>query len=95
METLVANMTKEEFIQTIELIVERKLQEMFDSLEEMELKPEVKERLLHQQQLVSEGEHGRGFADYTKERGQWLGNPSLEEIEAEIQVMRQSWPQSG
>ncbi len=63
METLVANMTKEEFIQTIELIVERKLQEMFDSLEEIELRPEVKARLLHQQQLVSEGERGRAFTD--------------------------------
>lgn len=63
MQTLVADMTKEELIQILESIVERKLLEMFDVLEEVELRPEVKERLLHQQQMVVEGEHGRVFTD--------------------------------
>ena len=35
-----------------------------------------------------------GWGDYTKERSQWLGNPSLDEIAAAITVMRQKWPQS-
>lgn len=35
-----------------------------------------------------------GWGDYTKERSQWLGNPSLDEIAAEIKVMRKKWPQS-
>lgn len=35
-----------------------------------------------------------GWGDYTKERSQWLGNPSLEEIAAEIKAMRNNWPQS-
>jgi len=35
-----------------------------------------------------------GWGDYTKERSQWLGNPSLDEIAAEIKVMRKKWSQS-
>ena len=35
-----------------------------------------------------------GWGDYTKERSQWLGNPSLDEIAAEIKAMRKNWPQS-
>jgi len=35
-----------------------------------------------------------GWGDYTKERSQWLGNPTLDEIAAEIKAMRKSWPQS-
>ena len=35
-----------------------------------------------------------GWGDYTKERSQWLGNPTLDEIEAEIKAMRKSWPQA-
>ncbi len=34
-----------------------------------------------------------GWGDYTKERSQWLGNPSLDEIAAEIKAMRKNWPQ--
>jgi len=29
-----------------------------------------------------------GWGDYTKEREQWLGNPSLSEIAADIKAMR-------
>ena len=35
-----------------------------------------------------------GWGDYTKERQQWLGNPSLSEIEADIKAMKRSWPNS-
>lgn len=35
-----------------------------------------------------------GWGDYTKERGQWLGDPSLSEIAADIETMRKNWPQS-
>jgi len=35
-----------------------------------------------------------GWGDYTKKRSQWLGNPSLDEIAAEIKVMRKKWSQS-
>jgi len=35
-----------------------------------------------------------GWGDYTKERSQWLGNPTLDEIAAEIKAMRKSQPQS-
>lgn len=34
-----------------------------------------------------------GWGDYTKERNQWLGNPSLNEIAAEIKTQRNTWPQ--
>jgi hypothetical protein len=33
-----------------------------------------------------------GWGDYTKERSQWLGNPTLDEIAAEIKATRKSWP---
>ena len=35
-----------------------------------------------------------GWGDYTKERSQWLGNPSLDEIAAEIKATRKYWSQS-
>ena len=35
-----------------------------------------------------------GWGEYTKERGQWLGDPSLDEIAAEIKATRNNWPQS-
>ena len=43
------------------------------------------ERFLQQSDL--------GWGDYTKEHSQWLGNPTLDEIAAEIEAMRKSWPQ--
>ncbi len=35
-----------------------------------------------------------GWGDYTRERSQWLGNPSLDEVAAEIKATRKNWPQS-
>ncbi|MBV7338048.1 hypothetical protein KFU94_59445 [Chloroflexi bacterium TSY] len=34
-----------------------------------------------------------GWGDYTRERSQWLGNPSLNEIASDIETMRSNWPQ--
>lgn len=34
-----------------------------------------------------------GWGDYTKDRSQWLGNPTLDEIAAEIKAARKNWPQ--
>jgi DNA primase large subunit len=61
METLVAQMTKEELIQIIESVIERKLLELFDNFDETEIRPEVKERLLSQKKRVLQGERGHAF----------------------------------
>lgn len=34
-----------------------------------------------------------GWGDYTKDREQWLGNPSLSEIASDIKALRKNWPQ--
>ncbi len=61
METLVAQMTKEELVQIIESVIERKLLELFDKFDDVELKPEVESRLLHQKEMVAQGERGHAF----------------------------------
>lgn len=33
-----------------------------------------------------------GWGNYTKEREQWLGNPTLNEIASEIRATRSNWP---
>jgi hypothetical protein len=35
-----------------------------------------------------------GWGDYTKEREQWLDNPTLNEIASEIRATRSNWPRS-
>ena len=35
-----------------------------------------------------------GWGDYARERGQWIGNPSLDDIAIEIKTARASWPGS-
>ena len=32
-----------------------------------------------------------GWGDYTKERSQWLGDPSLNEIASDIEATRENW----
>ncbi|XOF33001.1 MAG: hypothetical protein ACL93V_13435 [Candidatus Electrothrix sp. YB6] len=59
METLPAQMTKEELIETIENIVERKLAEFIERITENELRPEVTDRLLAQKKQVASGERGQ------------------------------------
>ena len=55
----VAQMTKEELIEIIESVIERKLLELFDNFDEADLKPEVKTRLMSQRDMVAQGEHGK------------------------------------
>ena len=64
METLVSQMTKEELIQTIESVMERKLLELFGDIE---LKPEVEERLIRQKKMVDQGERGHAFDDIVQQ----------------------------
>ena len=64
MDILVSEMTKEEFIQTIESAVERKLLELFG---DVELKPEVEERLIRQKEAVAQGERGHAFDDIVQQ----------------------------
>ena len=66
METLVAQMTKEEFIQTIESVMERKLLELFG---DGELSAEVKERLMRQKEMVAQGDRGHAFDDVVQQLG--------------------------
>jgi len=66
MNTLVAQMTKEEFVQTIESVIERKMLELFG---DTELKPEVTERLMHQKKMVAQGERGHAFDDVVQQLG--------------------------
>ncbi len=66
MSTLVAQMTKEDFIQTIESVIERKILELFGDIE---LKPEVVERLTHQKKMVAQGERGHDFDDVAQQLG--------------------------
>lgn len=63
MGTLVSQMTKEELVQIIEAVIERKLLELFDSFDDVELKPEVESRLIHQKEMVAQGERGHAFED--------------------------------
>ncbi len=65
MATLAAQMTKEGLIQLIESTIERKLLELFDDLDAgLELKQAVRDRLLHQQARVAQGEWGHTFQKF-------------------------------
>jgi hypothetical protein len=66
METLVAQMTKEELIQTIGSVMERKLLELFG---DGELSAEAEERLARQQEMVAQGERGHAFDDVVQQLG--------------------------
>jgi hypothetical protein len=67
METLVAQMTKEELIQIIESVIERKLLELIDNFDNAELKPEVESRLIYQKEMVAQGERGHAFEDIVQQ----------------------------
>ena len=70
MTTLVAQMTKDELIEVIESIVDQRLLEIFDDLdEEMELKQSVRDRLLRQKQRVAKGERGQSFKAIVQQLG--------------------------
>lgn len=67
MATSLNDMTKEDLIRLIETVIDRKLVEMFDTHEDIELKPEVRERLIHQRKLVAQGERGIAFEDVVEQ----------------------------
>ncbi len=67
MATSLNEMTKEELIQLIETVIDRKLLEMFDVDDEIELKPDVKARLIRQRVAVAQGERGTSFNDVMRQ----------------------------
>ncbi len=70
MTTLVAQMTKDELIEVIESIIERKLFEIFTGFEEeVELKQSVRDRLLRQKRMVAQGERGQSFDSVVQQLG--------------------------
>lgn len=61
-------MTKEELVQVIETVIERKLLELFDDPDDgLKLKQSVRDRLLHQQEMVAQGERGQPFNDIVQQ----------------------------
>jgi len=64
MTAIILSVTKEELTDLIETIVEQKLGEWFDGLEEdLPLQDHVYQRLLRQKQAVVAGERGQSFDD--------------------------------
>ena len=64
MSTLVSQMTKEELIELIEPIFDRKLTELLD---DGELKPEFIERLKQQNAIIAQGERGYVFNGFAQQ----------------------------
>ncbi len=70
MAELVVHVTKEELQQLIEASVERTLIELFgDPDEGLELRDEIKERLIKQREAVAWGEIGKDLEDVVKDLG--------------------------
>jgi hypothetical protein len=73
-ENTIVQMTQDEFKEmlasVVEETVERKLLEILgDPDEGLEIRSEVRERLLHQRQEVARGERGRPLEDVVRELG--------------------------
>jgi len=67
MSITIAQMTKEELQEMLEATIEQKLLEMLgDPDEGLELRDDVRERLLRQRQAVAEGERGQSFEDVVR-----------------------------
>jgi hypothetical protein len=67
---MVAEMTKDELMAMIEVMIERKLQEMVaDPDADLDLRPEVRTRLIRQKQAVAEGERGEALDDVVRRLG--------------------------
>jgi len=67
MNNTVGQMTKDEFADLVESIVERKLLELLpDPDRGLDLREEVRERLRRQQADVAAGERGRGLEDIVR-----------------------------
>jgi DNA primase large subunit len=68
MSITIAQMTKEELQEMLEATIEQKLLEMLgDPDEGLELRDDVRERLLRQRQAVAEGERGQSFEDVVRQ----------------------------
>ncbi len=70
MTTIVAQMTKEEFKEMLEAVIEQKLLEMFGDLDEgLEINESMCDRLLRQRRAVVAGERGEPFEDVVRRLG--------------------------
>lgn len=68
MSKTVGDMTKEELRQMLDTIVEQGLMDLLgDPDEDLELRAEVRERLMKQQEKVVAGERGRSLEDIKQE----------------------------
>ena len=70
MSVTVAQMSKEELKEMIELTIEQKLLELLgDPDEGLEIRKSVRERLLRQKKAVAAGERGEPFEDVARRLG--------------------------
>lgn len=70
MESIVANMTKEELREMIESAIERKLVQLFgDPDQGLPIRKVVRDRLLRQKRAVSRGERGEPFEEVVRQLG--------------------------
>jgi hypothetical protein len=70
MESIVANMTKEELREMIETAIERKLVQLFgDPDQGLPIRKVVRDRLLRQKRAVSRGERGEPFEEVVRQLG--------------------------
>jgi DNA primase large subunit len=70
METTIAQMTKEEFRQMLEALIEEKMLELLgDPDEGLEIRESVHARLLRQKEAVAAGERGAPFEDVVRRLG--------------------------
>ena len=70
MATTVGEMTKDELQEMIGALIEEKLLELLgDPDEGLSLKKSIRERLVHQQARVAEGERGERLEDLTRRLG--------------------------
>jgi hypothetical protein len=70
MSITVAQMSKDELKEMIEVTIEQKLLELLgDPDEGLEIKKSVRERLLRQRKAVAEGERGEPFEDVVRRLG--------------------------
>jgi len=70
MTTTVAQMTKDELREMIEVAIEQKLLEILgDPDDGLEIRKELRNRLLRQKEAVAAGERGQSFEDVVQQLG--------------------------
>ena len=70
MDSLVSNLTIEEFKDLIETSVEKKIAEFFQDADfGLDLKESIKKRLLEQRQDIQKGDYGRDLNEVLQEMG--------------------------